>query len=1645
MHRISYAELQNAGFPVNTIDPRNLQLFFKGEEMPIYVYGEEDGVFDNTDHIEFFGMRNDGSLDATMYSDPLNHTNPYEGLYTDRTYYLLTYTLDNSFGKRISTYDGLANTGTSVTYHEETAQINFQFSWAETRRLERVFAGGPLFPAFFQSISNQGGLLSDFDLQGKGFTDMYAGGNTYKEYAIPVNYYVDNVRVPRLNVKLTGRSNTRHNINILAGTQSGSLTQIGNLQFLNYENAELNHTFSFSTLPTGVDTFYVAYQINQSSPSVNEIISLSSIDLTYAQALQMGNERSKTFHIKQENEAFREVIIEGFSSDMRVFNISDLSNLQLVQGNIGADNTFRASIPENGKDITLFVSNEANFAIREITATQVKPINLNNTQYIIISHNSLMRPAGDVNDAVAAYANYRASAEGGGYRVLTVDVENLYNQFTYGEVSPVAIRRFLQILTQRGNPEFLFFIGKGLSFNYNYEKNKPNSLQWGSQSLIPCYGHPCSDNEYTAGLDDTFLEPALATGRLPASNPQQVFNYLEKVKEHEAFKNDDLWKKNVLHLSGGRSVSEHRELSEHLNQLSAEPREAFGAKIQLKAKETTNTTEFIDISDEVNEGVGLMTFFGHSSLTLVDLEFGYVSHPIRGFNNKGKYPFLFMMGCNVGNIFTTSRSVGEDWVLTPEKGCIAFLAHTYLAFVDTQKRYSNKLYDYLFSNKENLSKPIGTLIKEATKIYIAENPNNKRDWSNAQQFVLSGDPAVKIYNFDKPDYHINTQSLTAENFDISSELDSQTDSFKIAINVKNFGLVSSDSFEIAVSRTFPDGTIKNYQPSVYAPVDYQDTLYFTIPVSEEDKIKGGGNNLFEVTLDAALQIDEMDEINNIATLELFLKPKRMIVISPTEYSIVNRQPVRLFAQSTEENIPQQSYTFQLDTSSYFNSPVLRDTTVTADQKPFWETSLLNDSPTDSIVYYWRVRPSMNTEESDWTESSFVYIKNGPNGWSQSHPQQFDDNINDNLIVNPNHGTWSFTENEITINASASGGSAPDPFDYSIFFNDFRVAAGGICATNNVITLAIDQHTGKMYQTGIADVYPHLRCGFGDKGEAYRLLDFDLRAYNFMNFYTSFIKEGDYVLLVSVGNVRYDNFSPENFAGFAEIGIDPEQLRNTLKTGDPYIAFGRKGAAIGTAQEFFPRYTALTPSNQQKISAEITLDLSTSSGMVTSPRIGPASNWSTFFQQVGNRDMADEQQKTDIIGVKIKGEESLILNDVDAAITDLSFINADTFPYLRLQMQLTDTLGKTPMQLKDWKVLYDEVPEGILFRNVPQALTENIKTLPEGDTIRYDYLYSNVSNTDFEQPLVVAYEILNNNTNAEITYYDTLSALPANDSIAFRFDLPTTSLVGENKLNVFVNPRVQAEQVYENNVLEETFRVTPDTINPVLDVLFDGLRIMDGDIVSATPLITILLKDENPFLTKNDTSGMEIFLSECDSCTYRKIALNSPEISYTNTDNNLFQMFYQPERLADGRYSLMVKAKDASGNDAGIEPYKIYFEVINEARITHFYPYPNPFSDRVRFVFTLTGSEIPSGIKIQIMTVSGKVVREITQDELGPIRVGNNMTEYAWDGRDEYGSQLANGVYLYRVFLQSNGEAFEHIETAGDNLFKNGFGKMYLMR
>jgi hypothetical protein len=75
------------------------------------------------------------------------------------------------------------------------------------------------------------------------------------------------------------------------------------------------------------------------------------------------------------------------------------------------------------------------------------------SNYLIITNDVLLADA-------KKYAAYRSSAQGGGYKTFVVQIKDLYNQFNYGETSPLAVRRFVEYMLSDGNKDkYLFLFG----------------------------------------------------------------------------------------------------------------------------------------------------------------------------------------------------------------------------------------------------------------------------------------------------------------------------------------------------------------------------------------------------------------------------------------------------------------------------------------------------------------------------------------------------------------------------------------------------------------------------------------------------------------------------------------------------------------------------------------------------------------------------------------------------------------------------------------------------------------------------------------------------------------------------------------------------------------------------------------------------------------------------------------------------------------------------------------------------------------------------------------------------------------------------------------------------------------------------------
>jgi flagellar hook assembly protein FlgD len=74
-------------------------------------------------------------------------------------------------------------------------------------------------------------------------------------------------------------------------------------------------------------------------------------------------------------------------------------------------------------------------------------------------------------------------------------------------------------------------------------------------------------------------------------------------------------------------------------------------------------------------------------------------------------------------------------------------------------------------------------------------------------------------------------------------------------------------------------------------------------------------------------------------------------------------------------------------------------------------------------------------------------------------------------------------------------------------------------------------------------------------------------------------------------------------------------------------------------------------------------------------------------------------------------------------------------------------------------------------------------------------------------------------------------------------------------------------------------------------------------------------------------------------------------------------------------------------------------------------YPNPFSRETNFYYRL--SSPADRVKIEIFTLAGRLIRVIPNSSR---EAGINFST-VWDGKDQDGDTVANGVYIYKVVAE----------------------------
>ena len=1628
--KVTYDDLLAVGFPIgsnapsNPVDPRRIQLFHRGVEVAIHMEGQLDAVFDPADYIEFYGQKNDGTLDEALYITPAAQPHKYYNLYSDTAAYFLTYHKIGLEGNRMTTLSPFTGVPKDDYYTDEVLKVY----------TDNYLKG---------IIENSYSTISQFDV-GEGFS-----GSRITEITSPVADFVltgldlpvISAPTPTLAIQLVGWNKSIHDIEVFAGPNISSLSSLGTYSFNQYNNLNISENINWAAI-SGSGELVVRVTILDNG-GIHSNMSVSYIKLNYARQVDHINDSYRAYDLKVQVAGGSVVEFLNTPTGSKAIDITDVANVGLVVDTDVNANTITCGFSNATVPRKLVVATPSNsFSLKKIGGFRNIYPSLSN--YLVISNKVLMQPAGGTTDAVRAYAGYRASAAGGAFDTLVVDIDRLYDQFNFGEVSPLAIFQFMAYMVNNGNPKHLLLIGKALDVSYKYHRRDPALFSY--HDLVPTSGSPGSDILFTSGLNGTTYENAVPTGRLSVSSPQQIINYLNKVVEMESTPYDQLWRKNVLHLSGGSSALELSLFKSYVDGFKAVAEDLYlGGEVSTVSKATTSTVEFINSSEKVNEGLNLITFFGHSAPTVTDIDIGMVSDSDNGYNNKGKYPIVLMNGCNAGNIFGNSYIFGEDWIATADKGATAVLAHSSFGYAFSLRGWTDIFYSIAYADPVFMEKSVGEIQIEVEKRLLAKvGPiPNYIYLAQIQQMGLQGDPAVKVFGTHVPDYEINLNNIDTKSL-TNQGISSDADSFAIVLRVRNFGAYLNDSLEVFVRRTLQNGFVKDYDTITFAPVKYLDTLFYTIT---NNLPNNAGINSFEIVLDPANKLQEHDEFNNRVFYNKDIPLSGTINISPPQFSIQSQPTIDIATQSGNRLSPSRGYLFELDSTLLFTSPFKQTTNISTQQLAIWED--VNLTANDSIAYYWRTKyEQLNANEADeWSDNSFTYINGGDEGWAQVEYHQMKNNGMQGLEANEGGRSIDFLQNDLFVEVVSHGANSIDYtyLDTEVIIDGLKFIYPGsvtLCATNRLNIVAFNQQNAAPYAPIAGNQLDGWTCGRSpqiiNSYPGGKSLDDILDA----------IPIGDKVLIFTIGSFDFTALSGATLSKLEELGANPAILSAKLPA-EPYIMIGLKGAGSGNSTaEIIADPVSATPTDEQSISYSGIVSGVFASGKLTSPDIGPALSWSKLSLKISTLEPSDEFT-FDVIGKSLAGAETNLFNNLQLTELDLSPVDATVYPYLKLRLHLQDDAAKTAPQLDKWLVNYTLPAEGFIsYIDNSEGGGLNL-TVQEGQDITTNFAFINTSNNIFSDSLLVKYTIFNQDQRNSETVEFNISAPAPHDTTFFAIAINTRSRVGLNNLEVAINPLVIAEQIYQNNniSLVDYLKIVKDRANPLLEVSFDGEYIFDGDIVSPNPNIHIVLRDENPYLLKTDTAGVNVSIKKpCEGCISERISLAGNDISWVpQADGKPFSIDYKPKNLADGIYELSVQVEDASGNKAGPEPYAIHFEVINKSSITNFYPYPNPFSTSVKFIFTLTGNEIPDELMIRIFTVSGRVVREITQDELGPLRIGNNATDYAWDGHDEFGDQLANGFYLFKVLIRKNGENIELRESAGDRGFKNGYGKLYLLR
>ncbi len=249
--------------------------------------------------------------------------------------------------------------------------------------------------------------------------------------------------------------------------------------------------------------------------------------------------------------------------------------------------------------------------------------------------------------------------------------------------------------------------------------------------------------------------------------------------------------------------------------------------------------------------------------------------------------------------------------------------------------------------------------------------------------------------------------------------------------------------------------------------------------------------------------------------------------------------------------------------------------------------------------------------------------------------------------------------------------------------------------------------------------------------------------------------------------------------------------------------------------------------------------------------------------------------------------------------------------------------------------------------------------------------------------------------------------------------------------------------YQDNLFVGGTSVLQDTEGPIIQIGFEGQNFVSGNTIGKNSILEVEIADSisgvniagdighNITMVIDQQESNEIILT--DLFNYYEADFKAGKILYdfSNYKNSIFDQnnnLTEQYGLEPGLHTVTIKAWDNFNNSSVAS---VDFSVVSDdiLKISNVFNYPNPCSSSTTFTYAITYN---SRVNIKIYTVGGRLI-----ETLNNLPGDNGMNHFYWEGRDNDGDELANGVYLYKIIATA--------QNSNKTLKDEYIGKLVIVR